>query len=54
MKTRSLCLILGLVVVSLAADCAPGGVQSRNGTCFFPSYIEGCFTYATSTSCQDC
>lgn len=47
-------LLFGLVLSSLAADCGPGGILHSNGTCYFPTYIEGCYSYGSANSCQDC
>lgn len=52
MSILKVCLLLSLALSSLANDCGPGGLPCASGTCHFPNYIEGCFTYASSTTCQ--
>ena len=52
MNILKACLVAGLILSVMATDCGQGGLLCPSGTCHFPIYIEGCFIYASSTSCQ--
>lgn len=54
MNTTKAALLLGLLTFALASDCGPGGVLCPSGTCHFPAYIEGCYIYQSSSSCNQC
>lgn len=54
MKQIALVLFLILAATASTKDCAPGGVLCPSGTCHYPQYIEGCYIYASSTSCHQC
>ena len=49
-------LIVALIymVSSTALDCGPGAVVNNEGVCVKPSYIEGCYQYASSIRCFEC
>lgn len=52
MNILKACLVVSLSLSVFAADCGPGGLPCASGTCHYPTYIEGCLTYASSTACQ--
>lgn len=51
-------ILIGVLLVASAItanfDCGVGSVVNHQGVCVSPKYIEGCFTYASSTSCSQC
>lgn len=51
-------ILIGVLLVASALtanfDCGSGSVVNHQGVCVTPKYIEGCFTYASSTTCNQC
>ena len=52
MNILKACLVTSLLIIAMSTECGQGGLPCASGTCHFPTYIEGCYTYATSTTCQ--
>jgi hypothetical protein len=46
-------ILIGVLLIASALtanfDCGVGSVVNHQGACVVPKYIEGCFTYASST-----
>jgi len=40
-------LVTLLLSVALATSCQQGGILTTSSSCLYPSYIEGCYTYAS-------
>lgn len=47
-------LLLLVCVSSASLTCGPGGVLCPSGNCQYPTYIEGCSTYASASVCAEC
>lgn len=52
MKTPAILFLL--LASALALACNKGGLPCDQGNCHYPSYIEGCLTYAADDSCSAC
>lgn len=47
-------LTLFLLIAAQALVCGKGGLQCEQNSCHYPTYIEGCLTYAIDNSCARC
>jgi hypothetical protein len=51
---KSTLLLVILFTIALGQSCGKGGLICSQGSCHYPKYIEGCFTYSSDNACSAC